>query len=136
MRRPKLYQGLAYSSPERGLVAFYVPNSDVGSKLIVVKVTEQSLPLVVLLRRFIDEAMKPKWYERFLPKRKTEIDMSKYIDDLLNEPTKGTLKPREGRVVKSKGAPAYQLDQKRKGGRVVRIMPQQLRKIKEGQENA
>lgn len=134
MKRPSIFKGAGYSAPEKGLVAFYVPNSDVGAKLIVVKVTEQSLPLIVLLRRMIDEANEQKWYKRWLFKQSDVKLPEDAINDLLKTDEKPVNTPK-GHVVKSKGAPDYQPNAKRQGGRVVRQMPKQLRKIKEGQEH-
>jgi hypothetical protein len=47
----------------------------------------------------------------------------------------GTSMPkREGRVIKAKHSPEYEPNIKTKGGRVVRQVPRQLKKIREGQE--
>jgi hypothetical protein len=131
MRKPSIFKGASYTAPEKGLVAFSVPNSDVGAKLIAVRVTDQSLPLIVLIRRMIDEATRPKWYQRLLKRKLPESDP---VFDLIKTDTKPVNTPK-GHVVKSKGAPVYTPDTKRKGGRVVKNMPKQLRKIKEAQEN-
>lgn len=130
MKKPSIFKGASYTAPEKGLVAFSVPNSDVGAKLIVVKVTEQSLPLIVLIRRMIEESTQTRWYQRLF-KQKPVDDA---VFDLLKTDTKPVNSPK-GHVVKSKGVPVYNPDTTRKGGRVVKSMPKQLRKIKEGQEN-
>lgn len=130
MKKPSIFKNTSYTAPEKGLVAFHVPNSDVGAKLIVVKVTDQSLPLIVLIRRMIDEATQPKWYQRLFrqqPEESPVFDLLKTEDKPVNES--------KGHVVKSKGAPEYNPNTKRTGGRVVKQMPKQLRKIKEGQED-
>lgn len=41
--------------------------------------------------------------------------------------------PKQGRVIKAKTAPEYEPGQSNKGGRVVRHIPKQLKKMKEAQ---
>lgn len=46
------------------------------------------------------------------------------------------VEPTKGRVVQVTSPPVYDPDQKAHGGRVVRVMPKELKKIKEAQEKA
>lgn len=131
MKKPKLYKGLAYSFPEPGLIAFYVPNAEQGSRLYVLKRSPQTEPIAQLLKQLIDEATRPSLFDRvrgLFGKQKRAADV---IDEKL-----GNDVPRvqaRGRITKAT-APEFVPDQKVTGGRVVKGMPRQLRKIKEGQE--
>jgi hypothetical protein len=78
-----------------------------------------------------------KWWQFWLPKyihvseeaAKSAVWPS-HVDSLNNS---SVLKER-GRVVTVKSAPEYTPDTTRKSGRMVRIMPRQLKKLKDGQE--
>lgn len=56
--------------------------------------------------------------------------------DFKVDPEQSMPVPHKGRVVKSVAAPEYDPDHKVTGGKVTRIMPRQLQKIKAGQEKA
>jgi hypothetical protein len=134
MRKPKFYKGLSYSFPEAGLMAIYTPNDElVGEKLYVLKQTPQTQPIAYVLKRLIDEATRLKWYERvwhhFRPQKPSVDIIAEKLGTTIESPIE-----KNGRVVKVKGAAEYDPSQKTGGGRVVRGMPKQLRKIKEGQE--
>lgn len=78
-----------------------------------------------------------KWWQFWLPR---------YVD-VAEEVIKGATLPsavdctlnssafQKGRVVKAATPPDYDPDQPATGGRIVRVMPKQLKKIKEGQES-
>lgn len=80
---------------------------------------------------------------KLLNKLKQSIQKWLEIDPTLGKPGfeavyyKGELMTEQpkGRVVKATARPEYTPDTKRHGGRVVKQMPRQLRKIKEGQES-
>lgn len=134
MKKPKLYKGLAYSFPEPGLMAFYVPGDDSGTKLYVLKLTPQTQPVAYLLKRLVDEATRPKWYERIWQHYHPLPPAPQIIDEKLGKSEVNEPKPK-GRVVNIKKKPEYDPNaSKRRGGKVVKTMPKQLKKIKEGQE--
>lgn len=73
------------------------------------------------------------WWQLWLPKWTLvdeAIENEEAIADLSGTPEvfKG------GRVTKVKSAPEYDPDNRVKGGKIVRTMPRQLRKLKEAQE--
>jgi hypothetical protein len=89
---------------------------------------ESSGELVALLR----VRNRKHWWEFWKPKYRWP-DLESKIDFIV-DPKASIPAPLHGRVVKATARPEYTPDAKRTGGRVVRAMPQEIKRIKEGQE--
>lgn len=133
MKKPKLYKGMGYSFPEQGMMAIYVPHDEYqGSKLYVLRLTAQTQPIAYVLKRLIDEAARKTWYEEWWAKFTKQEDPSVTIAKLFEKPEQENGKG--GKVVTVKEKAEFDPDAKTKGGRVIRLMPKQLKKMKESQD--
>ena len=137
MSKPKILKGLSYSFPEQGLMAIYVPNDELqGSKLYILKLTPQTQPIAYVLKRLIDASTKPNWYTRLINLYHKPTPAAEVIDEKLGkQPETKEEAGSHGRVIKAK-APATYTPDRPKGGRVTKVMPKSLQKIKEAQEAA